>query len=83
MKWTLDNQRKSILEDQHQYKCISAGRRWGKTHLALLWLLDGYIKPNERRWYVCPTYRQGKTIVMPMLRNISRSTLGCTINESD
>tara|TARA_Y100000592_G_C5461052_1_gene314008 strand:+ start:472 stop:1674 length:1203 start_codon:yes stop_codon:yes gene_type:complete len=83
MKWTLDNQRKSIIEDQHQYKCISAGRRWGKTHLALLWLLDGYIEPNQRRWYVCPTYRQGKTIVMPMLRDIARNTLGCTINESE
>ena len=58
-----------------------AGRRFGKTYLALMWLCLGNIEANERRWFIAPTYRQGKMIAFPVLRQIFRGR--AKINESE
>ena len=81
MKWTKDETRREILNDQHRFKVIVAGRRWGKTYLALMWLCSGFIKPGESRWFIAPTYRQGKMIAFPVLRQIFRGK--ARINESE
>ena len=81
MKWTKDETRKEILNDQHRFKVIVAGRRWGKTYLALMWLCSGFIQPGELRWFIAPTYRQGKMIAFPVLRQIFRGK--ARINESE
>ena len=82
MKWVYNDIRKSILKDDHRFKVLSCGRRWGKTHLALLWLLKGEISPNERRWVVMPTYRQAKVVAFPILKGLFRE-FGGKINESE
>jgi len=81
LKWTKDETRREILNDQHRFKVIVAGRRWGKTYLALMWLCSGFIKPGESRWFIAPTYRQGKMIAFPVLRQIFRGK--ARINESE
>ena len=81
MKWTKDETRREILNDQHRFKVIVAGRRWGKTYLALMWLCSGFIQPGELRWFIAPTYRQGKMIAFPVLRQIFRGK--ARINESE
>lgn len=82
MRWELDEIKTGILDDPARFKVICAGRRWGKTILALLWLMDGKIQPNERRWFIAPTYRQGKMIVLPLFRDICR-TIQAKLNESE
>ena len=64
-------------------KVVVAGRRWGKSILSVLWLLHEEIQPEERRWFVAPTYRQGKMVIFPLLRSVFRQWQGATINESE
>jgi len=81
MEWKLNPLRKEILLDDHRFKVVVAGRRFGKTYLALMWLCLGKIEANERRWFIAPTYRQGKMIAWPVLRQIFRDR--AKINESE
>ena len=83
MQWERDEQRTEILDHPARFKVICAGRRWGKTILALMWLMDGEIHPGERRWFIAPTYRQGKMIVLPLLRDIARKFNDVKLKESE
>ena len=83
MKWQINAIRKEIIKDEHRFKVIVAGRRWGKTHLALMWLLSPELIANESRWYIAPTYRQGKMIAWPILRQLFRHHTEAKINESE
>lgn len=84
----MDLQQTPIMEElfraEEKFKCVVAGRRFGKTYLALTWLLGGILKPNQRRWVVMPTYRQGKLVALPVLKQLLRNYSGSLqINESD
>jgi len=83
LKWQRNEVRKEIINDQHRFKVIVAGRRWGKTHLAIMWLLSPQVTENETRWYIAPTYRQGKMIAWPVLRQLFRHHTEAKINESE
>jgi len=79
----LDSIRKDILDDKARHKCLVSGRRWGKSTLALMWLLDGTIHPGERRWAIFPTYRQAKLVLWPMMKSFFRKYPQAKINESE
>jgi len=80
----IDTRRIGILSHSARFKVIAAGRRWGKTTLALIYLLSGKILPEELRWYVAPTYRQGKLVAWRALKQMLRQWSGrYEINESD
>ena len=83
MKWQRNAIRKEIINDPHRFKVIVAGRRWGKTHLAIMWLLSPEVTEGESRWYIAPTYRQGKMIAWPVLRQLFRHHTEAKINESE
>lgn len=83
IEWTLNNTRREILTNPSRFKVIVAGRRWGKTILSLMYLLKDDFKPGERRWYITPTYRQGKMIVFPILRQMFNGFVGAKLNESE
>jgi len=83
LKWRRNAIRKKIIKDPHRFKVIVAGRRWGKTHLAIMWLLSPEITANETRWYIAPTYRQGKMIAWPVLKRLFRHHSEAKINESE
>lgn len=53
-----------VHNDGTRFKVIAAGRRAGKTTLALHELVRFALSvPNGRSWYVAPTYRQAKSVV--------------------
>ena len=81
--WKLNKIRKKILIDESRFKVIVAGRRWGKTVLSLMYLLKDEFQAGERRWFITPTYRQGKMIVFPVLRQMFQGFVGAKINESE
>lgn len=83
IEWTLNNTRKRILNDPSRFKVLVCGRRWGKTILSLMYLMKDQFEPNERRWFVTPTYRQGKMIVFPILRQMFAGFDGAKLNESE
>jgi|15BtaG_2_1085339.scaffolds.fasta_scaffold00534_15 hypothetical protein len=83
MKWTINKIRKEIIADPHRFKCVVAGRRWGKTHLSMLWLLHQPLQAGERRWVILPTYRQAKLVALPILKDIFTQFPQAKINETE
>lgn len=74
----------TIFRAKEKFKCVVAGRRFGKTYLGMMWLLGGVLKPGQRRWVLMPTYRQGKLVALPVLKQILRAySDSVQINESD
>lgn len=59
----------TIANDQHRFRVVVAGRRFGKTHLSIRELCYHARKPDQEVWYVAPTYRQAKQIVWRKLKN--------------
>lgn len=82
MQIYLTKERKEILSHPARFKVITAGRRFGKSVLGLAFLLKGQMLEGENRWYITPTYRQGKITVWPTLKQIMRSR-GWKINETE
>lgn len=52
-----------------RFRILVAGRRFGKTYLAVAELLRAAASaPNQKCWYVAPTYRQAKRIAWEILK---------------
>ena len=83
IKWNVNQTRKDILNDPSRFKVLVCGRRWGKTILSLMYLLKDPFQEGERRWFITPTYRQGKMIVFPILRQMFAGFVGAKLNESE
>ena len=83
MELYLTKQRKEILKHPARFKVITAGRRFGKSILGLMFLLKGEMSPGTNRWYLSPTYRQGKITVWPILKSIIRNQPDWKINETE
>ena len=61
-----------------------AGRRFGKTFLALTELLHAAIsKPDQMCWYVAPTYRQAKQIAWKDLKRMVPPSQIVNTHETD
>ena len=69
--WEPHPNQSRIMLDNHRFKAIVCGRRFGKTTLAINTLVEkAMATDNGLFWYVSPTYRQSKTIAWRMLVNI-------------
>jgi hypothetical protein len=75
--------RREILTHPARFKVITAGRRFGKSVLGLMYLLRGQMQQGSNLWYITPNYRQGKLTVWPMLKSIMRTQTGWKINETE
>lgn len=64
----LSNPQQKIVEAPQRFKVVVAGRRFGKTHLAIRELCFNAKSPDRTVWYVAPTYRQAKMITWKKLR---------------
>lgn len=64
----LSSPQKSIVDAPQRFKVVIAGRRFGKTHLAINRLCWEARMPDREVWYVAPTYRQAKLITWKKLR---------------
>lgn len=60
-----------VTNDNSRFKVVVAGRRFGKTHLALYdSFLKAVKKAKSRVWFIAPTYRQAKNIAWVVLKDI-------------
>lgn len=57
-----------IFNDSSRFVIVSAGRRFGKTVLAVVKMITKALETKKALiWYVCPTYKQAETIAWKML----------------
>lgn len=52
-----------VADDTNRFKVVCAGRRWGKSYLSIREMCKFASKPNQKVYYIAPTYRQAKTII--------------------
>lgn len=60
MIYDLHKTQLEVAADTHRFRVICAGRRWGKSVLARLLVLQWATSHVGTYWIVSPTYRQGK-----------------------
>lgn len=69
----LHPQQLEVFTDPHRFKVVVAGRRWGKSRLALYNLLiKGLESKDSDVYYIAPTFEQGKRIMWRLLKKIGR-----------
>ena len=64
----LSKAQRMIADAPFRFRVAVCGRRFGKTHLALRELAKYAAKPDQRVWYVAPTYRMAKQILWKKLK---------------
>jgi phage terminase large subunit len=57
-----------VANDNHRFRVIVAGRRWGKTTLAIREMCKVAREPNKEVYYIAPTYRMCRTIIFKRLK---------------
>jgi hypothetical protein len=62
----------AVFQNTARFRVVVAGRRFGKTQLALAEILRAAAPGNRRIWYVAPTYDQAKSIFWERLKNATR-----------
>ena len=72
-----------VYRSQARFRVVVAGRRFGKTFLAVNYLLQKAEAPNTVNWYIAPTYRQAKQIAWKMLKSLTPQDWVVTWNETD
>lgn len=58
-----------VTNDTHRFKVVTAGRRWGKSMLALSAVIEKAQRPRSKVWYVAPSYRMAKQIMWDELKS--------------
>lgn len=64
----LSETQKIVAKDPHRFKVVVAGRRWGKTTLAIRSICEVAKDPNKDVYYISPTYRMSRTIIFKRLK---------------
>jgi Terminase large subunit, T4likevirus-type, N-terminal len=66
-----------------RFRIVVAGRRFGKTYLALIELIRAAWGPGRLVWYIAPTYKQAKRIAWKLLKKLTRPYWASKPNETD
>ena len=66
----LSNLQQVVAKDEHRFRVLVTGRRFGKTTLAIRELCYVARIPNRNCWYVAPSYRQAKQIAWVQIKKI-------------
>jgi hypothetical protein len=72
-----------VFHSPARFRILVAGRRFGKTHLALTEMLHFAQVPGRVIWYVGPSYRQAKRIAWNRLKSLTRPYWAKTPSETD
>lgn len=64
----LSKAQNTVAQDTTRFRVVVAGRRFGKTHLAIRELAWHAREPNREVWYVAPSYKMAKNIVWRKLK---------------
>jgi hypothetical protein len=80
----LSKPQRAIADDHNRFRVVIAGRRFGKSHLALRELARFARYPDQKVWYVANTRQQAKAVMWGKLKK-KLSKLGWirNINESE
>jgi Terminase large subunit, T4likevirus-type, N-terminal len=69
---------------EKRFVVLVAGRRWGKTTLAIWWLIvDACSNNNRMCYYVAPTYGQAKRIAWSILKQMIPPSARSRISEQE
>lgn len=80
----LTQPQQDIATSEARFRVVIAGRRFGKTHLAVRELAKSARYPGRNSWYIAPTYRMCKQIVWDNLKHkLQDLNWVAKINESD
>ena len=70
-RYRLHEAQKRVFDDNERFVVLVAGRRFGKTILAIVKILsEAVLKTKQRIWYIAPTYKQAKLIAWRMLLDL-------------
>jgi len=93
MKITLTKPQLKVSSSQARFRVLISGRRFGKTYLAVTEMMKYASKPNQRIWYVAPTFKMAKDICWSALKemlnmfnwieDINETTMTITIRQSN
>jgi phage terminase large subunit len=64
----LSKAQRMIADAPFRFRVAVCGRRFGKTHLAIRELAKYASQPDQKVWYIAPTYRMAKQIVWKKLK---------------
>jgi len=79
---TLSRPQARVFQSTKRFRVLVAGRRFGKTYLAVAELLRGTSWPGFTAWLIAPTYRQAKQIAWKRLKELAAPLILKT-NETD
>jgi len=83
MKICLREPQSRVFTCDHRFRVLVAGRRFGKTYLALTELCRAAWEAGRVAWYVAPSYRQAKRIAWKPLKAMTRRWWADQPNETD
>ena len=73
-----------VFSCKKRFIIVVAGRRWGKTRLALWWLVvNAFSGQNRLCYYVAPNYRQAKRIAWGVLKKLVPIGARCHTSEQE
>ena len=71
-----------VFNDEHRFKVVAAGRRFGKSRLAAWTLIIEALKSKEKDvFYVAPTFQQAKDIMWTVLKELGHEVIK-TVHEN-
>jgi len=83
MKILLKDPQATVFQCDQRFRVLVAGRRFGKTFLALVELCQAAWAPGRLAWYVAPTYKQAKRIAWKALKKMTQPYWATQPNETD
>jgi hypothetical protein len=72
-----------VFDSDKRFRVLVAGRRFGKTYLAMVELCQAASVRNNLVWYVGPSIRQAKRILWKPLKEMTRPYWASKPNETD
>ena len=70
MKISLTKPQHLISSSNKRFRVLISGRRFGKTYLAITEMMKFASRPNQRIWYVAPTFKMAKDICWASLKEV-------------
>tara|TARA_Y100000004_G_scaffold77645_1_gene87386 strand:+ start:1828 stop:3051 length:1224 start_codon:yes stop_codon:yes gene_type:complete len=80
----LSKSQKQVFSSEARFRVLITGRRFGKTFLALNELAKFSRYPRKKVWYIAPTYRMCKDIMLsPLVEKMTKHRWISKVNYSD
>jgi hypothetical protein len=83
MNIPLKDPQAAVFGCDKRFRVLVAGRRFGKTYLAMVELIRAAWGPGRLVWYVGPTNKQSKRIIWKSLKKMTKDYWASKPNETD